>query len=1807
MATAFEQDTGDIAVIGMAGRLPGATNLDEFWRNLRAGVESITTFTDEDLAGHVAPELLDSPAYVRAGGALDDIDRFDARFFGYSAREAALLDPQHRILLECAWHALEDAGHPHGGEGVGVYAGCSLSGYLLNNLLPGRRVDASAAGFELLIANDKDYLASRIGYKLGLEGPAVSVQTACSSSLVAVHMAAQALQSYECDLALAGGATVRVPHRVGYLHEEGMILSPDGHCRPFDAEANGTVGGSGAGLVVLKRLSDALADGDRIDAVIKSSAIGNDGADKVGYTAPSVRGQAGVIATALGVAGIEPASITAIEAHGTGTPLGDPIEIAALTEGFHSAAHSPDALTEGSCAIGSVKANIGHLDSAAGISGLLKAVLQLKHRQLAPTVNFSRPNPRITFEGSPFYVNDRLQPWQRPSEGIPLRIGVSSFGFGGTNAHVVLEEAPEPAPTPQPARTVQLLPLSAHTPPALEEATAALATALRDPGVAPLPTVAHTLQTGRRAFAHRRIVISREAGEAAEALETYDPTRTATSTASGTTTGIALLFPGQGSQYPGMGRELYDSEPCFRACIDECAELLRPHFAHDLRDVLYPDVSTPDAWHRAAERLQRTQFAQPALFAVEYALAQLLISWGLTPRALLGHSVGEITAACLSGVLRLPDALRLVARRGALMQQVPSGAMLSVGLDENALRELIDGHADLDVAAVNAPGMCVAAGPHDAVQELAKELARRDIGHRALHTSHAFHSSMLDPILPALAEESASLRLGRPGIPYLSNRTGDWITEEQTADPHYWAGHARDTVRFGSGVERLLEQQGLLLVECGPGRTLTTLARSGVGALQRTLVPTLPAPGDETSAQDALLAAVGRMWAAGAEVDWHALEPTQWPRARTGLPGYPFQRRRYWIEAPSGQAPSAAGELMCEAEDDEASAPVPGQAALEGRPELTTTYLEPRDARERQVADIWQDLLGVAPIGVHDNFIELGGHSLLATRVVARIKEDLGVAVPMRELVQASTVAALAEVVTRYGGAAGDGEDGKEREAADLLPVAVPDPDNLYEPFPLTEIQQAQWIGRMGNFHLGNVAAHIYWEVENEGIDLDRLCDAWNVLMRRHPMLNAVLTDDGQQRILPDPGTYTFDRVDLRETTDTEREARLGELREDISHEMRPTDTWPLFGITAVLLPENRTRLFLSFDLLIADIGSIRILLQEWRMLYAGMDSSELPALEISYRDYVLAAGRVRRTPLYDSSLAYWRERTAELPPAPDLPLAVAPSELDRPRFTPRSFVLDQPAWQRVKERAAGLGVTPSSVLLAVYATVLGGWARSSAFTLNVTVINRLPVHHDADNLVGEFASFDLLPVDLTEQKGIAEIALALQAQAWEDLEHRWVNGVDVLRELARQRGGTTGSVMPIVFTSTLVQDTGDQGETLFDWLGDMVHESVQTPQVWLDAAVLETSKGLYISWPAVEALFPAGMVDEMFAAYCQVLGELAGDGTVWEDGPGSLLPDDQRLMIEAANDTAGPVPEGMLYTGILERAGQNPQKTAIVDTGGELTYGELRDRACALAQRLRSLGVGPNQLVAVALPKGRKQIVAALGVMLAGGAYLPIDPELPVERQDHLLDHGKARIVLTGDGDGDSGRVWPEGVRLLPVDDSEEVPQDVRPPEPVQQPTDLAYVIYTSGSTGMPKGVALSHRAALNTCLDINERFGVGSSDAVLGLSSLSFDLSVYDVFGVLGAGGTLVLPRPGSNRDPDHWLELIREHHITLWNSVPALMDMLVEHATGTDHGLPLRLALLSGDWIPVDLPGRLRGLVPGVDVVSLGGATEAAIWSI
>ncbi|OKH20880.1 beta-ketoacyl synthase [Hydrococcus rivularis NIES-593] len=898
--------SNSVAIIGMAGRFPGAKNLDEFWLNLCNGVESTTFFSDEELqATGIDPSLLNDPNYIKAGAILEDIDRFDAAFFGFNPREAAIIDPQHRLFLECAWEALEAAGYnsqTYAGR-IGTYAGVGWNSYLTSNLASNPELlQPSAEGYQTLIGNEKDYLTTRVSYQLNLTGPSINIQTACSTSLVAVCMACQSLQTYQCDMALAGGVTLSVPHKAGYFYQQGGILSPDSRCRAFDAKAQGTFPGNGVGIVVLKRLEDAIADNDCIHAVIRSSAMNNDGALKVGYTAPSVDGQAEVIAEAIALADLDPETIAYIETHGTGTALGDPIEIAALTKAFRAKTQK-----KGFCAIGSVKTNIGHLDTAAGVASLIKTVLALKHKKIPPSLHFEQPNPQIDFANSPFFVNTKLCEWE--SNGTSRRAGVSSFGIGGTNAHVILEEFHAEAQRRRGQReeggtrgqgdkgtrrqgeliqnlTWQLLVLSAKTESALETATDNLARHLDKHSELNLADVAYTLQVGRREFNYRRIAIALDIEDTIDILTSRDPQKVFTRFQEPGDRAIAFLFPGQGAQYVNMGRELYHTESVFREWIDRSAKLLESYLKLDLRSLLFPSESEVEA----AEKLKQTEFAQPALFAIEYALAQLWISWGIIPGAAIGHSIGEYVAACLSGVMSFEDALMLVAKRGRLMQQMPTGAMLAVFLPEAEVKTLLNENVSL--AASNAPNLCVVSGTEKAIETLIEQLAAKGIECRRLHTSHAFHSQMMEPVREAFLEEVKKVKLNPPTIPFISNVTGTWITSTQATDANYWAKHLRQTVKFAGGISQLL-QPDRILIEVGPGRTLSSLVKQQNPTQE--VFSSLRHPKQQDSDVTFLLKSLGQLWLSGVAVNWEGFHAGK-QRGRVPLPTYPFERQRYWIE-----------------------------------------------------------------------------------------------------------------------------------------------------------------------------------------------------------------------------------------------------------------------------------------------------------------------------------------------------------------------------------------------------------------------------------------------------------------------------------------------------------------------------------------------------------------------------------------------------------------------------------------------------------------------------------------------------------------------------------------------------------------------------------------------------------------------------------------------------------------------------------------------------------------------------------------------
>ena len=1012
-----------VAIIGMAGRFPGARSVAEFWRNQLDGVEAISHFQVEDLEVPGAYELSQRPTYVRARSVLADVDLFDADFFGIYPREAELMDPQHRLFLECCWQALEDGGYdPSTYPGsIGVHAGCSMPTYFLSRLCTNDGfIQKFTGGYQVgnyleMLGNSLDFLSTRVSYKLNLRGPSFTLQAGCSTSLVAVCQAFQSLLTYQSDMALAGGCSITLPQKRGSDYQEGGMTSPDGHCRAFDVAAKGTVFGSGVGVVLLKRMEDALRDGDHIYAVVRGCALNNDGSSKVGFTAPSIEGQSRVIAMAQEAAGVSPDSIGYIEAHGTGTSLGDPIELAALTRAFREKTSAKQF-----CAIGTAKTNVGHLDIAAGVTGLINATNILRHGILPPTLHFREPNPQFDLGNSPFYVNAKPTEWKR--QDLPRRAGVSAFGVGGTNAHVILEEPPAQI-SGKSTRPAQLLVLSARSEQALEKATDNLVEHLKVNLELSVADVAWTLQTGRRKFPYRRSVAVHNIPDAIDALSQRDRKRVQTRFNANDGAAAYFLFPGQGSQHSNMGRQVYESEPVFHQWVDRCCEILRPHLGEDFLPLLYPPSGASES---EKGRLTDTIVAQPAIFTVEYALSQLWMSWRIHPQGMLGHSVGEFVAACLAGVFSLEDALALVASRGRMMQKIAPGGMLSVRLPETEVRARLNGH--LAIAAVNAPSLCVVAGPLEALDTLEVELKNEGVATRRLVTSHAFHSPMMDPVVGQFSSRVAQILLRSPQIPFVSCVSGTWISEAEATDSAYWARHLRAPVQFSPGVRELLNTSGAALLEVGPGNVLSTLARQHVPRQNGHAVTNPQNPvtivssfGDASSGENSaidLLSAAGTLWAAGLQPQWEALHSRERHR-RISLPTYPFERKRFWLEASATQT-----RLSSEMNPDRVREAVSDDMSFEETQHVIHNSngptLDQQLSADRAavisgiVSEIFADLSGVRieSSDASSSFLEMGFDSLFLTQVTQALQNKFGLKVTFRQLLgDQSSLKSLTEFI----------------------------------------------------------------------------------------------------------------------------------------------------------------------------------------------------------------------------------------------------------------------------------------------------------------------------------------------------------------------------------------------------------------------------------------------------------------------------------------------------------------------------------------------------------------------------------------------------------------------------------------------------------------------------------------------------------------------------------------------------------------------------------------------------------------------------
>ncbi|ARU63537.1 hypothetical protein CBW65_22905 [Tumebacillus avium] len=1807
----------DIAVIGVAGRFPGANDVAEFWENLRDGVESITHFTDEELIaeGH-DPQMLQAPNYVKAAGVLNDIEWFDADFFGINPREAEIMDPQHRIFLETAWEALETAGYDSEAYdgAISVYAGTGLSHYLLFNLMPNKEILASIGQLPVLIGNGTDHLAARVAYKLNLKGASLGVSTACSTALVSIHLACQSLLNGECDMAMAGGVSVAVPQKNGYFHVEGGISSPDGHCRAFDANAQGTVPGSGAGVVVLKRLDDALRDGDHIMAVVKGSAVNNDGSQKVGYTAPSVEGQSAVISEALAMADVHPETVSYIEAHGTATPLGDPIEMTALTQAYRKHTEAANY-----CAIGSVKSNIGHLDAGAGAAGFIKTVLSLYNEALPPSLHFETPNPKIDWERTPFFVNAELREWSRGEE--PRRAGVSSFGLGGNNAHAVLEEAPLQVSDPS-GRAAHLLVLSAKTEGALEAATANLKAHLLQHPEQNFADVIYTMQAGRRAFEHRRAIVVSGREDALEVLDTLHPRRLLNGyrNPKAPARPVAFLFAGTGDHYVNMAAELYKSEPTFKKIVDECSELLKPHLGLDLRDILYPEtaqtnsdsdkLATADSApafdlrkmlrrdsesNPQADKLNRTEYAHPALFVIEYALTQLLQEWGIRPQSLIGYSLGEYVAACVAGVFSLEDALTLVAKRAKLIQALPNGSMLAVPLSPADIEPMLGD--SLSLATINTPNHCVVSGPTEAIAELEQTLLGRQIACLRVQSSHAFHSQMLSPIAGEFTELVASFAPQAPHTPFVSNVTGTWITAEEATDPSYWARHMCQTVRFADGINELRQDPNLVLLEIGPGQTLTSFALQQLA--DRLVLPTLRPSYEKRSDLQFLLGTAGQLWLSGVQLDWQGLYAHE-KRLRLPLPTYPFERKRYWIDAKPQHAAAPTAQPALHQSGETAVQQNQTSQAVHARPQLATAYVEATNDFERAVIAIYQHLLGIEGVGIHDSFFQLGGNSLLGTQLVSRLRSVFGVDVPLRTLFEAETAAELAAAVQAKGGVISG-------TAAATVPAELQIPRRPEGAVPLTFAQERIWV--MEQLEPGGAAYNIPLAVEMNGqLDLTVLARCINEVISRHETLRTTFKTAGGKPVVEFTSELTIEvgLEDLTGLAASEITAAENQLAFDLARQPFDLQQGPLLRATAIRTAEDRHVLVLIIHHIIADGWSLGVLIREIAALYAAFSqgqTSPLAELAIQYSDFAHWQKTPEQQAALDDHLAYWTEQLS----GSIEPLALP---TDRPRpvnqtFTgaTESFYVSEELTSALQDLSKQEGTTLFMTLLAAYKTMLARYTGQTDILIGSPVANRN--QREVEELIGVFINTLVLRSQAEGQTTFREFLQNVRQTTLDAMAHSELPFEKLVEELQPERNTAYSPLFQAMFNMLNAPlALSMPGLTL-----ESKELNAGTAKFDITLTMRETEKGLYGEWEYNTDLFDAETITRMIDHFQTLLAGIAANPEQTLAALPLLGEAEQQKMLRDWNDTgAAEGPELCIHQLFEAQVERTPDATALVFEDRELSFRELNNRANHVAARLQAMGVGSDDLVGIYMERSLEMITALLAVHKAGGGYLPLDPSYPQDRLAFMIEDAAPKVLLTQDALSD--QLPPHGAQVLTV--TEETPASELPnPTSNTQPEHLAYIIYTSGSTGKPKGVMVEHRNAYRFFLGMDGTIGCGAGDAMLAVTSIGFDISVLELFWTLTRGAKVVLMTEQevieagvSFSDYSLKNQLVR-HNATMLQCTPSLMGMITATAEGINALHGLQKILLGGEAMPLAL-ARLLKQETDARLFNMYGPTEATVWA-
>lgn len=1767
----------DIAVIGMAIRCPGAKNLDAFWRNLCEGIESISTITDAELElSPFGPIDSHDPCFVRDGFFLDNVDFFDAGFFEITPAEAVAMDPQHRLFLECAWEAMEDAGYDltNFDGSVAVYAGSTDNGYLLSLL--GHEM-SPLDNYNVLTGNRKDHLATRVSYRLNLMGESIAVQTTCSTSLVAIHLASQSLLNGQSEIAMAGGVAIQIPQKTGYVYQPDMIFSPDGHCRVFDREAKGTNFGSGLGVVVLKSAEAALRDHDHIYAIIRGSAINNDGRAKVGYAAPSVVGQSSVITAALEFAGVHADSIGYVEAHGTGTSLGDPIEIEALTQAFRR--HTS---RRGFCAIGSVKANIGHLDAAAGVVGFIKTALCLHHRSIPPSLNYRAPNAQIDFPSTPFYVNTHLAHW--PSGLTPCRAAVSSFGIGGTNAHAVLEESPERLIAVNNVdRPTHILALSARSASALRSLAGRHVEHIATHPDVSLPNRCFTANTGRIHFQHRCAIVAKSVDELNVTLTAYAqglPTsgdQLTVGPGEANPRRLTFLFTGQGAQYAGMGDVLFETQPVFKEAMEECDALLHPHLGCSLLDQLFPTKG-------AASSVDQTWLAQPALFALEYALAQLWSSWGIRPDIVMGHSLGEYVAVATAGGCDLADALRLVAVRGRLMHDAPGqGAMAVVfaGTDELAalLPEL---GRQVSLAAVNGPHSTVISGAQAAVESAVGRLARVGISAHLLKVSHAFHSPMMDPVLPEFEPMLRSVRFHPIRIPLVSNLTGEVFVTGTIVGAQYWLDQLRSPVHFAQGISKLSQPGNMTFLELGPHPALISLGQHNPGGTNNLWLPSLERDRDQWKT---LLGSLAALYTSGYRVDWAGFD-SHYVRHRVPLPTYPFEHQRYWIgpsSTPARPVPSAA-EGAHET-----------QPSSDPRLGLQPDRLQPSDALlsgtevAQRVGHIWQDVLGVADHGAEDDFFAMGGDSVMAIQLLARCRQMFQVELSIQDFLAGPTPAALsAHIVWLL-------QHGESRQ------VAIPRVERDQE-LPMSFAQQRLWFldKLVPNNPFYNIATAIRITGQLNLLALER---SLNEIVRRHEVLRTTFPEvDGRpvQVIAPDL-QLTVSLIDLSQLSLGEQTSEVQRLALAEARSTFDLANGPLVRLVVLRQALQEHVALLTMHHIISDGWSTGVFVRELGTLYAAHlrgEQSPLPDLSIQYADFALWQRQWLDKGVMDDDLQYWRRCLAGASPSLTIPT-------DHPRPAVQTFrgarhpiAFSKQLTDRLKAFSRGENVTLFMTILAAFDSLLQRYSGEDDIVVGTPVANR--DWAETEDLIGFFVNSLPLRTSLAGNPTFRELVQRVRETASDAFVHHNLPFEQLVDDLQPERDLSRNPLFQVnfAFQNTPSVDLSFPGLTL-----ESLEIDNATTRFDLVLELREVSGGFVGALEFSTDLFERDTIVRMAGHLQELLAGAMSNPDQRLSHLQLLTEDERRQILVAWNGTALADADMTVQELFEAQVARTPSAPAVISEREQLSYDALNCRINQLAHLLRELGVGSETVVAIGLDHSIDLPVAIGGVLKAGAAYLPLDKNYPTERLAFMLADAEAQLLITRT---DMLNWFPcDQVQTLCLDTSSVSIslQSAGNPPHLSIADNLAYVIYTSGSTGLPKGVAITHRGLSNYLHWALSQYITPQARGAPVHSSIAFDLTVTSLFLPLLAGQPVTLV-PTGTCVADLSTALTQRPDFSFIKLTPAHLGVLAQNLAAAGVADWTRVLVIGGEALTRSHLQFWQTHFPAIVLVNEYGPTETTV---